>query len=351
MKISALLTNYNSSGTILRSIQSLMEQNYPLETILVVDNGSTDDGTQRIHKAFPNAEIIELRENLGLTRARNIGLDKLKSDLVLLVDDDVYLSKDSLELMVAAHVETGAVITCPRVVLLPETHVLQCDGAEIHFVGLLSLRHAYQPLIQHPPVRTVTNGFIGACLLIDRKKLEEMQNFDTDYFFYFEDMELSYRLLALGYKICCEENAIVYHDRGMGTDDLSFRGSGSYPSRRAYLNLRNRWLTVLLHYQVRTLLLLFPAMIMYEFAALVETTRRGWLKEYLHALSSLIYESISILKRRKHWQSQRMVADRVILTGGDLPLSKGFVDEKHSWLVRILNRLLALYWYRIKKWL
>jgi GT2 family glycosyltransferase len=351
MRISALFINHNSDGTILKSIQAIMEQDFPFERVLVIDNGSTDGGPQQILRAFPNVEVIQLEENQGLSRARNIGLKRLESDLVLLLDDDVYLSKGALRLMVDAHLETGAAITCPRIVLLPETNTLQCDGAGIHFTGTLSLWHAYQPVDLHPPVRAMGNGFIGACLLVDRNVLDELGYFDEDYFFYFEDMELSYRVLALGYKICCEEHAVVYHERGEGTKNLSFRGIGSYPKKRAHFNLRNRWLTILIHYQARTLLLLFPAMMIYEFAAFVETTGRGWLKEYFYALVSLIREGTSILKRRKRWQSQRILPDSVILAGGDLPLARGFVNEKRSWLVYLLNSLLNLHWDRIKKWL
>jgi GT2 family glycosyltransferase len=351
MKVSALLINHNSHGTILKSIRSLLEQGIPLEKIVVVDNASTDGDPERIRQLFPNVNVIELKENKGPSAARNHGLGVLSSDMVLLVDDDIYLTKGALASMVNAHLETGAAVICPRIILYPETDVIHCDGASVHFTGTLSLSHVYHPHTDHPPQRNAVKNFIGACLLVDQRQLENLLIFDEDYFFYFEDMELSFRLSALGHKILCEENAVVHHERGEGTENLSFRGTGSYPRRRAYFTIRNRWLTILLHYQMRTLLLLSPVMALYELAALAESARRGWLPEYIRAIISLLGEVPSILKRRKHWQSQRIVNDREILTGGDLPLSRGFVETSRSRSVQLFNDLLNWYWDRVKVWL
>lgn len=351
MKISALLVNHNSGGTILKSIRALTEQDYPLNRILVVDNGSSDGDPARIRLQFPGVEVIETHKNLGISRARNIGLQRMQDTLVLLVDDDVYLSRGCLRAMLDAYQGTNAAVICPRIVLYPEADTIQCDGAGLHFSGALSLRHTLRPLMGQPPTCTRVHGFISACLLIDRGRLGEILSFDEDYFFYFEDTEFSYRLSALGYPIFCEETAIAYHERGEGTPGLSFRGKGAYPKQRAYLTLRNRWLTILLHYQFRTLLLLLPALAVYEFSAFWDLLRRGWLVEYASAGWSILTGLKSILQRRKQWQRLRKVSDGSILLGGTLPFAEGFVDSKRMYQVRLLNRILNWYWDRIKKWL
>lgn len=328
-----------------------MEQNYPLDKIVVVDNGSTDEDSQKIRLMFPGVEVIELGTNRGLSSARNAGLKAIKSDLVLLMDDDVYLSSGALQRLVEAQRETNAVAVCPRIVLYTENDIIQCDGASLHFAGMLALKHAYSPVQMHISERTLVGAFIGACLLVERSTLMEIGNFDEDYFFYFEDMELSYRLLALGCAICCEQRAVALHDRGVGTENLSFRGSGTYPRRRAYFTLRNRWLTIALHYQMRTLIVLSPVLLLYEFAAFFESLRRGWILEYFNALFSLMKEMDSIWQRRMRWMSKRKVTDGEILSGGDLPFSPGFLNKGHSPLVDFLGSILNGYWALVKKWL
>lgn len=351
MKTSALFINHNSHGTILKSIQAVIEQDYPLEKIVVVDNASVDEDVQQIRRMFSNVEVIELRTNQGLSFARNVGLNAITSDMVLLVDDDVYLSDGALRLLVQAYHETNAVVVCPRIVLHPEGEFIQCDGASLHFSGMLALDHAYGSIQMHPPQRRFVRGFIGACLLVERRVLNELGNFDEDYFFYFEDMELSYRLFALGYKICCEERALALHDRGEGTANLSFRGSGLYPKRRAYFTLRNRWLTILIHYQIRTWIVLSPVLVLYELAAFLESMRRGWVIVYLKAFFSLTGEMASIWQRRARWMSKRKVTDRNILSGGDLPFSRGFLDQRALPAADLLSNILNGYWNLFKKWL
>lgn len=348
MKISALFINYNSSGTILKSIQSVVDQEISLENILVVDNGSTDGGVEEIRQIFPHVHVRELGENRGLSYARNVGLKLLNEDLVLLIDDDVYLSKDALKLLIKAYQETGASVICPRIVLYSETDIIQCDGAAVHFVGMLTLRHSYQLTKENAPLQSMVGGFIGACLLLERKTLIECGAFDEDYFFYFEDMELTYRLLALGKQVCCEERAVAFHDRGEGTENLSFRGSGIYPARRAYFNLRHRWLTILIHYQARTLVILFSALLLYEFVAFIVAIQRGWMKEYFRAIFSLIKILPSIVEKRKRWMLKRKVGDAKILIGGELPFSRGFTNSKQSRLINLLTMALNWYWGVVK---
>lgn len=350
MTISAVLVNFNSGGTILRAIQSLVEQGDVWDEIVVVDNGSSDGSDLEVGRCYPFVRIIVLGQNRGLSNARNAGLAAVQSDYVLFVDDDVYLTPSSLQKMMAALVEIGASVVCPRILLHPENDIVQCDGAGIHFTGVLDMRHPFGQAALLPVGRALTKGFIGACMLFDAKVLRSLGGFDEDYFFYFEDLELSYRMSSLGYKICCEASAVVLHERGAGTKNLSFRGEGAYPARRAYFTLRHRWLTILLHYRLRTVFFLLPVFVLYESAAFTEVLLRGWLKEYFGALFSLAKVVPSILKSRARWQAARKIADRDILAGGPLPFSQGFVEGgRKKKALLLLDSLLNFWWDKAKR--
>lgn len=351
MTISAVLINHNGGSTILRTIQSLLDQELVWDQIVLVDNASTDNSVEKVQQVYPLVQVEKLGENLGLPQARNIGLSKIQSDLVLFMDDDVFLTPKSVQYMISAMQETGASVVCPRIVLHPENETVQCDGAFIHFAGVLGLRHSFEKAALHAPSRTMTTGFIGASLLFDANCLKELGGFDEDYFFYFEDLEMSFRLVALGRKICCEERAVALHERGAGTANLSFRGQGTYPVKRAYYSLRHRWLTILIHYQLRTLFILSPALALYEVAAFLESIRRGWLGAYFKAIFSLIRGWNTILKRRRYWGSKRKISDGNILSGGALPFSRGFVEPSKAKLIQVLDLALDSYWKVVKQWL
>jgi hypothetical protein len=145
---------------------------------------------------------------------------------------------------------------------------------------------------------------------------------------------------------------VVLHERGAGTENLSFRGQEEvYPLKRAYFNFRHRWLTLLIHYQIQTLLLLSPALLLYEIATLAESIRRGWLPTYLQAFFSILANHKSIWIKRKKWQRWRKISDKEILIGGKLPFSRGFAQPQQSKLINMFESFLNLYWSIIKKWL
>ncbi len=350
--VGVVIINHKSAETVVRVIQSLLQQDFLPNEIIVVDDWSQDDGPDQIRGMFPKVRVIETQTNVGLSRARNIGLENMSTDLVLFIDDDVYLAPGALTKMVLAMEEDPATVVCPRIIFYPEQDLIQCDGAFIHFVGTLALRHSRRPLSQDSATCAEVQAFTGACLLFDRNALASLGGFDEDYVFYFEDLELSYRLRALGCRVICEENAHALHDRGAGTANLSFRGSGSYPVWRAYLNLRNRWRTIWIHYQARTLLLLSPALMIYEIVAFLECVRRGWGLLWFKAIISLLGKSADIIHRRRSWKAMRKVSDGLILNGGALPFAAGFISGRlANALVTGLNYVMNVYWNLAKRWL
>jgi hypothetical protein len=343
--VSAVVVNYNGGDRTILCLQALGAQTTPLERTLVVDNGSQDDTLARIRALLPHVEVIELGENRGLSAARNVGLGAVASDLVLLADSDVYLEPDSLSRLLEARAATGATVVCPRIRLLPERDVVQADGAAPHFVGTMALLNGYRRADELPAERTRVPGCIGACYLLDRRRVLDAGGFDEAFFFYFEDLEFMLRLAAYGHDFVCEPAALVYHDRGEGTAGLSFRGTGSYPVRRAYLSMRHRWLTILVHYRLRTLLLLLPPLALYELAVVAFALSRGLGVQWLKAWSWQIANLPVILERRRVAQRARVRNDRDLLVSGPLPLAPGVIRAPALAAgVSALSAVLNAYW-------
>ncbi len=200
-----------------------------------------------------------------------------------------------------------------------------------------------------PAERSRVPGCIGACYLIDRRRVLEEGGFNEDYFFYFEDLEFMLRLAARGHDFICEAGALVYHDRGEGTPGLSFRGAGAYPPRRAYLSMRNRWLTILSHYRTRTLLLLLPALVLYEMAVVVFALTRGWGSQWLKAWVWNLRNVRGIAQRRRVARGLRVRSDRELLVGGPLPLAPGLIQGRvPGAAVSILSSVLDGYWRTVR---
>lgn len=328
--VAALIVNFNGGVRVLRAVESLYQQQISLSEIVVVDNHSQDNSPEHIAERFPQVRIVRLGRNIGLSAARNVGLRTLGTPLVLMLDHDIYVAEDGVARMLEAwHREKRPAVICPRIRLIPERNIVQTDGAAMHFTGTLILRNAYAALADTPPRPSFIDAVIGAAMLLDRERVLDAGGFDELFFFYFEDLEFSMRLRALGERIWCEATAEVFHERSAGTPGLSFRGSGAYPSRRAYLTMRNRLLTILIHYRVRTLLVLFPALLAYEVATLAVALRRGWFSSWARAWGWLLSNLPAITQRRRTMRRRRVLADRAILVGGRPPLTPGFIGS--SW--------------------
>lgn len=324
--VGVIVISYNSGERIINTIRHLTGQPYPLAKIIVIDNGSTDGMPEQIEIDFPHVIVHRLGENLGPTTSRNRGVAMLDTDLVLLIDNDVYVEEHTVARMVAAHVETGAAVVCPRIQLIPERDHVQAEGADVHFVGTIRLRHGWQKVDGLPTTRQHVDGCISACLLVERDAYQTAGGFDELYFFYYEDLEFSVRMRSLGYDFVAEPSAVVFHDRGHGIVGLSYRGhEKKYPKRRGYLSLRNRLLMMFSHYRLRTLVMLTPALLMYECANVGMALMKGFGWQWVRAWGWQFGHLGEIIKRRKRMQRERKRGDRDIISGGDIPFSPGMI--------------------------
>jgi len=349
--ISAVIINHNGGQSILNALKALSGSTYLLDKIIVVDNASRDSSPFDISKLFPNVELIQLEKNLGLSKARNIGLTNADTDLVLLLDHDVYIQRDGLQILYDTYIKHRPAVICPRILLYPDTGTIQCDGAEPHFIGTLKLRHDSQPVAKLPSSTSEVLSCIGACMLVDRQIVLSSGGFDELYFFYFEDLEFCLRIRSLGYSIFCEPKAIVYHDRGEGTPDLSFRGNSPYPMKRVYFNIRHRLMTLFIHYKIKTLVVLSPALVLYELAIFAVVIKRGWFYSWRKAIISIIKNKNHISEKRKFVAANRKRFDRELLSGGKLPFALGFIEGRFERMgVHFLSVAVNLYW-KIAKYL
>ena len=351
-EVSAVVVNHDGQRTLNRTIEALLGQTLELQRIVVVDNGSSDDSLEKLEIAYPDVDIVRLGENLGLGAGRNAGIARADTRWVVTVDDDIYLERDAVERLVEAAQTTGAAVTCPRFVLLPERQTLQADGAEAHFAGLLTLRRGFSLLDDAPDERVEVGAASGGCYCIDRRTLPDAELFDELYFFYMEDLEFSLRVRAAGHTIVFDSAAVGRHDRGQGEVGLAFRGEGEYPRRRAHLTLRNHWLTIAIHYQARTLWVLAPALLLYEIASFAVIIRRGWGGEWLRASTWMWAHRAQIRERRARAAAARKRPDGALLAGGPLPFAPGFLRSPlQRVLAWVLSSSLDLYWRLARAWI
>ncbi len=99
-RVSAIVTAYNGAAFVVDAIESILAQTRPVDEIVVVDDGSTDNTAEIVesYRAFGVRCIRQ--ENRGLPRARNRGILETTGDLIAFLDcDDTWLpDKNRLQL-------------------------------------------------------------------------------------------------------------------------------------------------------------------------------------------------------------------------------------------------------------
>ena len=342
--ISAIVVNFDGGRELLRCVASLSKSPRRFAEVIVIDNASTDGSPERLLESHPDIVLVRSERNVGPAAARNIGLRQAHSPLVLFIDDDVRLESGALDRLLDCQRHTDATVVVPRLVLVPE-NVVQADGADVHFTGTMHLRNGRAPLAsERPPARPI-GTFSSSCVLAERRRVLDAGGFDESFFIYQEDMELGLRLRAFGHALYCEPAAVALHERGGGTPALSFRDRGVYPRRRGFLTMRNRLRTVLLHHEGRSLVLLAPALLLYECASIAFAAKSGWLGAWLEAWRSQWTDRALIRERRRWIQGRRRLGDAELLVGGRLPLSPGLLGDsplRHA--VALLSGAFDLWW-------
>lgn len=97
--ISIIIPCYNAEQTLRRCLDSVVHQNYGHLEIIVVDDGS-EDGTATIYQEFQQKDDrikVFKQENMGVARARNVGLRAAGGDYICFVDSDDWIEKEYCE--------------------------------------------------------------------------------------------------------------------------------------------------------------------------------------------------------------------------------------------------------------
>ncbi len=200
-KVSIIVPAYNEEVVIGRSIVSLLQQTYPNMEVIVVDDGSKDQ-TYRYAKRYESHRIkVITKPNGGKSRAINTGIEYATGDLVMVVDADSRLNDDAVALMVQYFDNPSIAAVAGSVYVVNQINTVTRLQALEYIEGLNMVRNgqAFLKLVNIIP------GPIGM-FRIDALKKVGLYDHDT----FAEDCDVTLKLLAEGYSIDFESDAVAY---------------------------------------------------------------------------------------------------------------------------------------------
>ena len=262
MLCSVVILNWNGADVMRRFLPSVIEHTtLPDTEVVVVDNGSTDDSLTYLQSLLPTPEaraahlrIIANDTNYGFATGYNRAIASMDSEIVVLLNSDVYVTKGWLTPVVdymQAHPEVGA--AQPKILAYNSLLAHQQDDSQPVTFEHAGAAGGYIDRLGYPFCRgrmmsyvapdkgqydTVVRTFwvSGAAFFIRTKLYNELGGLDDSFFAHMEEIDLCWRLNCRGYKLVCVPQSAVYH---LGGGALAYDNP-----RKTYLNFRNNLLMI-----------------------------------------------------------------------------------------------------------
>lgn len=332
-----LILNFNGIDWLKTCVSSVMRSTYPNLTVCVIDNGSTDRSQDFVKTKFPSVRLIAFQTNLGFAEAYNLAIADVQVDYVLFLNNDTsILTRNWIELLVEC-IETSsevAAVGC-KLVTMKNPRVLDSVGAMgiKYWRGFVDIGkyEADRGQYDDPPITPFS--VCGAAMLVRKKAFDLVGGFDSKFFAYVEDVDLSWRLRLRGLKLAYEPAAQVAHYYS------GSRETSGLDPEKLYLSHRNVLRAILkncgssLGWALRNYIL-YTMLLTLGFALFEPRKTAALVKGGLWNLRNFG----STFASRLRVQGTRSVGEEEILRGM-FPKLRRYRPEEHTQLRRLLDIL------------
>ncbi len=254
MELSFVIINYNLADEIQDCINTILNEVNGIQyEIIVVDNNSPDAPSDKFDKIFPqekfpNIRFFYLSENKGFGSGCNFGAAKSNAEIICFLNPDVVIKKNVFnELLRFLNSDEHIAAVGPRSTgkncfdfsagVFPNIFF---EVLNIFFLG----RHIEALYINLKQIFKGKTPFsvdwiLGASIIIKKRIFDSIKGFDEDYFLYFEEMDLFYRLKKSNYKIFyCPAEKIEHIGSASTKKDYSFFTRTFYLSKLLFFEKR-----------------------------------------------------------------------------------------------------------------
>lgn len=231
LPVSVVIVSFNTKDLTRKALQALYNSHVLPEQVILVDNNSHDGSAQMVREEFPQVLLVESKENLGFAKGNNRAIKEAATQpFVWLLNSDTETGNRTLEQLFAymeAHPEIGAL--GPQLIY-PDNRLQSVGG---YFPSILNVFYYLFPFVyflpqawrahfksialfpQSIPERGLDLEYAtGAALLLRRTALDQVGLMSEDYFMYFEETDMCWRMKKAGWKIRAIPTDPVVHVYG-----------------------------------------------------------------------------------------------------------------------------------------
>lgn len=222
--VSIIIVNYNTRKLLEDCILSIdkytRDVNYE---IIVVDNNSEKNSLSSVVDKYPAVRFHFSEENLGFGRANNIGASIAKGEYLFFLNPDTLLINNAVFILYEYLKQHSDVGICGgnmyRADMSPASSFYDIDFLTYEYKIIFNIKR--YPGFNYTDKPKEVKVIVGADLFIRKSVFLEFGGFDKDFFMYFEEVELCYRLHKANYKIVSVPFAEIIHLQGGSAENKS----------------------------------------------------------------------------------------------------------------------------------
>lgn len=303
--ITIIIISWNSKALLSTCLDKLSKQTFLDFEVVIVDNGSDDMLLEELNEQHSQLKLHlwQLNSNHGFAAANNIGAHLARGKWLVPLNADAFPEPDWLEKLVSAaeaHPEIASFSSRQLQANNPE--FLDGAGDAYHVSGMAWRIGLGYPAKSYGLKATPLFSPCAAAAMYLREAFLDVGGFDEDFFSYFEDVDLGFRLQLKGYKSMYVPEAIVHH---VGSATFGVRSDFAF-----YHSHRNMVWTYFKNMPTAMFWRYLPAHLMANFIYLLYYTLQGRGKILWKAKWDAIKGLPKALKKRMAIQPTRRISNR-----------------------------------------
>ncbi|MEZ6016978.1 MAG: glycosyltransferase [Planctomycetota bacterium] len=270
-RVAVIIPTFDGLAVLVECLASLTRARYAPGRMrcIVVDNGSQDGTARHLAEHHKDVQVIALERNLGFAAACNLGArHAADAEVLVFLNNDMRVDARFLVELTSPLVRRECKATVAK--------RLSWDGATLDGAGVGSTFAgiAVQPGYGAPPgpeheVPRRTLFPCGGAMAIDAATFTDVGGFDEEYFAYYEDLDLGWRMWVMGHATHYVPSAVAYHHH-------SHTSRRFPPATVRLVMIRNSLLTCVKNYDDANFARVLPVIV-------ALATRRAWLAAALDA--------------------------------------------------------------------
>lgn len=276
----------------------------------MIDNNSSDNSSNKCKEKFPNIRLIQNKENLAMA-ARNKGIDAAQGDFMVFLDADTVVTPNWIDVLLDSYKKHGRGLYQGKLLKKDNHSLIESCGDMTNIFSTGFARGRGQKDVKQFENFQKISFPVGACTFSSTTTFREIGHVDESslFFLMLDDLDYGWRGWLLNIPSFYEPNCIIYH---IGSPTLQWN------PKKFFFMERNRLICLFSLYSVKTLIKIFPLLVIYDVGVSLFLISKGMGFTKLKSFFSFLGMFPSVIKRRKFTQSTRKLEDKEII--------KNFVD-------------------------